>query len=66
MTFNFVNLASGSRLVGIKKTFSAAAQDATKREDYIPVSLPTIGGITYSYLSGQLVRNGIALPPRER
>lgn len=66
MTFNFVNIAAGARLTGIKKIFSLGAQDATKRENYIPVSLPTIGGVSYEYLSRSLVIDGIPQRPRER
>jgi hypothetical protein len=63
--FHLPPLIGGNRLSKVKSVFSIAVQEAAKRENSIPVSLPTIGGKSYHYLSGLLHRDGIALPARE-
>lgn len=63
--FNFAPLAGGNRLSGIRQVFSSATQDAAKREHVVAVSLPTIGGVNYHYLSGSLVKDGVIQPGRE-
>lgn len=64
--FNFVNLAGGNRLRGKKQVWSLAVQEAAKREDRVPVTLKTVGGVKYEYLSRALLKNGVPQAVRER
>ena len=64
MTFVFKLPRGGAQVTGVRKTFACAKQDGAKREETVPVSLPSVGG-TYYRLNGVLHRDGVALPPRE-